>query len=71
VEAARVWEPAQLREAYSRMLASRGPYVLDVIVDPEEDVYPMIPAGATFRDIILEKPAGVRRPTGEPVAVGK
>ena len=42
------------------MLATDGPYVLDVIVDPEEDVYPMIPAGATFRDIILEKPGRLR-----------
>ena len=31
------------------------PYVLDVIVRPEENVYPMIPAGATYKDIILSE----------------
>ena len=29
------------------------PYLLDVIVDKEANVYPMIPAGATYRDIIM------------------
>lgn len=53
----RVWEPSSLEAAFKEMLATDGPYVLDIVVDPEEDVYPMIPAGATYRDIILEKPA--------------
>ncbi len=65
VAGARVWEPAQLEEAYRRMLGTDGPYVLDVIVDPEEDVYPMIPAGATYRDIILEKPPHCCRKPGD------
>ncbi|HEX4211455.1 MAG TPA: hypothetical protein VHY56_13745 [Candidatus Binataceae bacterium] len=29
------------------------PYLLDVIVRSEENVYPMIPAGATYKDIIM------------------
>ena len=29
------------------------PYLLDVIVSFEENVYPMIPAGGTYRDIIM------------------
>jgi acetolactate synthase-1/2/3 large subunit len=29
------------------------PYLLDVVVDFEANVYPMIPAGATYRDIIM------------------
>ena len=39
----------ELRSAYQRMLADPNePYLLDVIVRPEENVYPMIPAGATY-----------------------
>ena len=29
------------------------PYLLDVIVNAEENVYPMIPAGGTYRDVIM------------------
>jgi len=31
------------------------PYLLDVIVNAEENVYPMIPAGGTYRDIIMSE----------------
>ena len=58
-------DPAALEEASGRCWRRDGPYVLDVIVDPEEDVYPMIPAGATFRDIILDKPARCAAATGD------
>ena len=37
----------------SNALASDDPYLLDIIVRPEENVYPMIPAGATYKDIIM------------------
>ncbi len=54
VAAARVTQASQLRDAYSRMLADPDePYLLDVLVEREENVYPMIPAGGTYRDIIL------------------
>jgi len=37
-----------------RMLADPGePYLLDVIVEGEENVFPMIPAGGSYRDIIM------------------
>ena len=56
VRAERVTNKEELREAYLRMLADPNePYVLDVIVRPEENVYPMIPAGATYKDIILSE----------------
>jgi acetolactate synthase-1/2/3 large subunit len=29
------------------------PYLVDVVVLGEENVYPMIPAGGTYRDIIM------------------
>lgn len=36
------------------MLESEGPYVLEVMVPHIEHVLPMIPGGATFKDIITE-----------------
>jgi acetolactate synthase-1/2/3 large subunit len=41
-----------LDEALEEMLESKGPYVLDVLVPHQEHVLPMIPGGATVRDII-------------------
>jgi acetolactate synthase-1/2/3 large subunit len=56
VTAERVTNKEDLAEAYGRMLADpHEPYVLDVIVRPEENVYPMIPAGATYKDIIMSE----------------
>jgi acetolactate synthase-1/2/3 large subunit len=54
IRAERVTGPEQLEAAFSRMLADPGePYLLDVIVEKEANVYPMIPAGASYRDIIM------------------
>jgi acetolactate synthase-1/2/3 large subunit len=54
VKAERVSTMAELAAAYERMLANPDePYLLDVIVDRETNVYPMIPAGGTYRDIIM------------------
>jgi acetolactate synthase-1/2/3 large subunit len=41
-----------LDAALEEMLDSKGPYVLDVLVPYQEHVLPMIPSGATVRDII-------------------
>lgn len=54
VRAERISQPDQLAAAFERMLADPDePYLLDVIVEKEANVYPMIPAGATYRDIIM------------------
>ena len=54
VAAERVTEPHQLDAAINRMLADPNePYLLDVIVAREENVYPMIPAGGSYKDIIF------------------
>jgi acetolactate synthase-1/2/3 large subunit len=57
VPAERVHKRSQLRAALQRMLDSTEPYVLDVIVPYTEHVLPMIPAGKTVRDIIIEADA--------------
>ena len=39
--------------AIKKMLAHDGPVLLDVVVDPLENVYPMIPAGAAHHEMML------------------
>src|SRR5262249_187528 len=59
VKAERVTRSEDLAAAYARMLADPAePYLLDVIVEAEENVYPMIPAGGSYRDIIMNGPWG-------------
>ncbi len=58
VRAERVINPSDLRPALKRMLDSKEAYVLDVMVPYTEHVLPMIPAGMTARDIIIEPMAG-------------
>ena len=54
VKAERVTDKHQLGDAITRMLSDPNePYLLDVIVDKEENIFPMIPAGGTYRDIIM------------------
>ncbi len=54
VAAARVTDKAQLSAACERMLRDPDePYLLDIIVEADENVYPMIPAGASYREIIM------------------
>lgn len=54
VKAERVRTMKQLKSAYRRMLADPDePWLLDVIVRFDENVYPMIPAGGSYKDIIM------------------
>jgi acetolactate synthase-1/2/3 large subunit len=54
VTSERVTEKTQLKSAYERMLADPDePYLLDIIVEADENVYPMIPAGASYQEIIM------------------
>ncbi len=46
--------PAELEVALQEALAHQGPTVIECIVDRDERVLPMIPAGADVRDIIAE-----------------
>ncbi|BFI39660.1 acetolactate synthase I/II/III large subunit [Marchantia polymorpha subsp. ruderalis] len=51
---ARVVKKDELRAAIQTMLDTPGPYLLDVIVPHQEHVLPMIPGGASFKEIITE-----------------
>lgn len=46
-------DPAKLDEAIKDMLAHPGPVLFDCWVDPNENVYPMIPAGAAHHELVL------------------
>ena len=45
---------AELQAAITEMINHDGPYLLDVLCVYQEHVLPMIPTGATVRDMILE-----------------
>ncbi|MFO1242871.1 MAG: acetolactate synthase 3 large subunit [Rickettsiales bacterium] len=49
----RVDAPEKLDEAIKEMIAHKGPVIMDVIVDQNENVYPMIPAGAAHNELVL------------------
>lgn len=54
VQAERVTTKGALPAAFDRMLENPDePYLLDIIVIAEDNIYPMIPAGGTYRDIIM------------------
>jgi acetolactate synthase-1/2/3 large subunit len=50
----RVLHKRDLRGAIQRMLDSKEPYVLDVMIPYTEHVLPMIPSGQTYKDVIYE-----------------
>jgi acetolactate synthase-1/2/3 large subunit len=50
----KVTERADLDEAVSTMLSHKGPYLLEVKVEKEDNVFPMVPAGCSVTEIILE-----------------
>ena len=51
-EGVRVERPSELREALQRGLKSDLPFLVDVIIDPEEDVLPMVPPGKGGEHVI-------------------
>jgi len=43
-----------LKKAIEEMITFNGPYVLEVMVDPKEKVLPIMPPGASWRDVIYK-----------------
>jgi acetolactate synthase-1/2/3 large subunit len=54
IDAQRVTERSQLDAAVKEMIASDKPYFLEVCVEKEANVFPMIPTGASVSDIRLQ-----------------
>ena len=49
-----VWKPEELEPALREMLETPGPFLLDVHVQYQEHVLPMIPSGGSHKDIMVE-----------------
>ena len=62
----RVIDKKDLPGAIRRMLDSKEPYVLDVIVPYAEHVLPMIPGGMTYKDVIIDSTGS--RPSAQDAA---
>jgi acetolactate synthase I/II/III large subunit len=58
VKCERVTDKRELRDAIQRMLDADECYVIDVMTPYTEHVLPMIPAGKTYRDIIIDERHG-------------
>ena len=54
IEAEKVSERKNLKNAVSKMIKSKKPYFLEVTIEKEDNVFPMIPTGASVSEIRLE-----------------
>ena len=54
IAAKRVSKRAELDSAVAEMITTKGPYFLEVCVEKEDNVFPMIPTGASVSDIRLK-----------------
>ncbi len=54
ITARKIEHPSELEAALDEMLAHKGAYFLEVVVEREENVFPMVPTGASVADIRLE-----------------
>ena len=48
-----VLKPNDLDEAINEMISIKGPVICDVVVDPNENCFPMIPSGSTHDQMLL------------------
>ena len=53
LDSERVNDRKDLRPAVERMIKSKKPYVLEICVEKEDNVFPMIPSGASVSDVRL------------------
>lgn len=53
ITTAKISKPSEIEESVKQMLESDGAYFLEVQVKEEENVFPMIPAGATLDEMIF------------------
>ncbi len=54
IEGNKVDKREDLDEAMQKMIDHNGPYVLEVTIEKEDNVFPMVPAGASVSDVMLE-----------------
>ncbi len=56
IPARKVEKREDLQDALKEMLQAETPYFLEVVVGKEDNVFPMVPAGAGVADVLLEAP---------------
>jgi len=54
IKGKKVIERPQLDSAIQEMLDFKGPYLLEVSIEKEDNVFPMVPTGASVSEVILE-----------------
>ena len=54
LKAERVTDRKDLQSTIDEMIKSKEPYFLEVVVEQEENVFPMVPSGASVSDIRLK-----------------
>jgi acetolactate synthase-1/2/3 large subunit len=54
IKANKVSERVNLKDAVKEMMESKESYFLEVVVEQEANVFPMVPTGASVSDILLE-----------------
>ena len=57
-----VEKPHELSAALREAIDDPGPYLLNVKVAPQENVYPMVPAGSAISEMVLAPPQPVPMP---------
>ncbi|HLU94175.1 MAG TPA: thiamine pyrophosphate-dependent enzyme, partial [Membranihabitans sp.] len=55
VPGVKITDPKDLKGALEKMLAIDGPFLLHIMVEKEENIFPMVPSGSTPAEMILEK----------------
>ena len=50
----RVKRKEEVVPAIQRAMADPGPFLIDFVIEPEENVYPMVPPGATLAEVMEE-----------------
>jgi acetolactate synthase-1/2/3 large subunit len=55
MEGKKVENREDLDAAVQQMLDYDGPYLLEVVIEKEDNVFPMVPTGAAVSEIILEQ----------------
>ena len=54
IEAKKVDKREKLNTEIKKMIEHKGPYLLEVIIEKEDNVFPMIPSGSSVSDVRLE-----------------
>lgn len=49
----RCWEPDKVDDCIREMMETEGPVLVDMLVDKQENVFPMVPSGAAHNEMLL------------------